>query len=120
MPFNDYGFKQVGSFLMSLAPDVPTGSLAFGIGNSAFDTTINYLNTEIQRKVVTWTWFGEIPKGTVTLLQTEANGSNIQELGLVAGASVGSDASTRDLSSIGLKDASFSVNVSSELRINRS
>jgi len=118
MPFNDYGFEHIGSFIMCLNPS-NIGSMCFGIDNSLFDGTKSYLGNEIQRKQINWSWDGDVPKGTITLSQAEANGSGIQELGLCSANSVGSDVDSRDLSAIGSKTSAFSVDITMSVRLAR-
>lgn len=110
---------ETGSFLMGLAPAVPTGSLAFGTDDTDVTDSDTYLGTEIQRKIISWTFNGNTPRGIVSLSQSEANGSSIQEIGLCEQATAGSELASRDLSAIGSKTSAFSVDVTLDLRIAR-
>lgn len=111
------GLIEAGSFFMSLAPVVPTGSLAFGVDDTDVTEDDTYLYSEITRKVVAWSWDGTTPRGEVTLAATEANGSYIQEIGLCGSPVTGSDLFSRDLSAIGSKTSAFSVQTTFDLRI---
>lgn len=120
MGYNDYGFRQLGSFIKGDNPSNPS-YMEFGVGSTAFTGSTAYLEDGIIRKELTWFWAGSNIRANTSLLTTDANGSNIQELGLVSGSVVaGSDAHTRDTSAIGDKTASFTVDVGYEIRFSRS
>jgi len=118
LPFCNEGHLRVGSFLMGLNP-IHTGSVCFGTDDTAFDDGDTYLGVEVLRKIATWYWDGDIPKMSVTIAQSEANGSGLQEIALCTGSEAGSDISSRDISSIGSKESSFSVDITMELRLDR-
>ena len=121
MAFLNYGIGQIGSALRGLGTNVSfMGSLAFGTGGSGFNGSDTYLNFEVIRVPITWSAVGSDPRGTSTLSTAQANGSGIQELGMVFGASAnGSDIFTRNLSAIGSKNNTFSVVVQQDIRIRR-
>ena len=118
MGYSDYGLEQVGSWILGLSPS-NAGSMCFGSGSLAFDGTMKYLESEDFRMPVTWSWNGTTPIATITIPTSDANGSTIYELGLGTSATVGSDLSSRDVSAIGVKNASFSVNITMEVSIER-
>lgn len=118
MGFTDYGLTNLGSFVMGLSPS-PIDYMAFGTDSSPNDFTKNYLGGEVIRKGVTWTWEDNIPKANVELVQSDAVGSNLRELGFCIGSDLGSNLYSRDLSAIGIKENSFSVTIEAEVRFTR-
>ena len=118
MGYTDYGIQQYGSFLMGLSP-TPPNYLEFGTGSSQFDGTKKNNDAGFVRKPITWRWNGTNPQGNVSLLTTDAVGSNIQEVGMGPAVTVGSNLFTRDLSVIGDKDTSFTVTLNFESRLSR-
>ena len=118
MVFTDYGLLQLGSFTRGDSPSSPTYCV-FGAGSTSFDATINYLDDEVLRKGVTWSWSGITPQGNAILLTTDAVGSTLNELGLGVGATVGSNMWTRDLSAIGDKTHAFNVTLTFDVRYSR-
>lgn len=118
MSFTDYGLETLGSFIKGDAPGHPN-YLAFGAGNQAFIGSMSHLQNEIMRSEITWQWNGKNPQGVILLLTTDAVGSNIQELGLGSGLTLGSNIMSRDLSAIGDKTNSFSTTLKIETRFSR-
>lgn len=120
MAFVDFGLGQIGSYLADLSP-AGVGSMSFGTGGSGFTGSDLQLNNEVIRTPVTWALItGSDFEAQGILNVNEANGSFLQELGLVSG-SVGSadDLFTRDLSAIGSKNNTFSIIVTQTVRIRR-
>lgn len=118
MTFTNYGLEQFGSYMIGAAPSNPD-YMAFGFGSDAFIGTQAHLGSEFLRKSITWTFFENSARGTVSLSSTDANGSNIQEFGLAQGASVGSDVMARVLSAIGEKNNAFDVDISFSTKFRR-
>lgn len=111
MAWTDYGLGRLGSWTIGSAPTNPL-YIALGQGNSAFVGSENYLNNELFREAVSWNFFQGNPQATVTIPTTSANGSILNEFGLAASSSLGSDLDTRNLSAIGSKNNTFDVNLS--------
>jgi hypothetical protein len=118
MSFTDYGLIQLGSFIKGDSPSPPT-HLEFGIGSSFFDGTKPNLDSGFMRAPITWRWSGTNPQGVAVLSTIDALGSNISEIGIGAGSSVGSTLYTRDLSAIGDKTSAFSVTLTFDIRPSR-
>lgn len=118
MGFNDKGLIEMGSFLKGDSP-TPPDYIEFGAGSMNFTGSTPNLQSGFYRAPITWRWNGNKPVAIAQLGTNAAVGSNIQELGLAVGASVGSNLYTRDLSAIGDKTNSFTVEVSQEIRLSR-
>ena len=119
MPFTNYGLLQVGSFIGGFNPSSPT-HLEFGTGSATFIGSVNELETPIIRKPITWTWAGDNIRANAQLSTIDAVGSTIRELGVGVGSAVGgANLYSRDLSAIGDKTESFSVDIKVEYRITR-
>ena len=118
MPVVDYGLVQLGSFIKGGNP-TPPNYMEFGTSGSNFAGSANYNGSGFYRVPIVWDWTGNKVLGTATLNTIEAIGSNIQEVGVGQGASVGSNLYTRDLSAIGDKTDSFTVDVGIEMRFSR-
>lgn len=110
MPFTDYGLIQIGSFLANQGPS-PPDNIVIGFGSNSFVGSENFLGSEFLRKTFSWSFVDNNANGNVSINNTEANGSNINEFGLGIGASLGSNLYTRDLSSIGPKNNTFDVDM---------
>jgi hypothetical protein len=118
MPVTDFGLTLIGSYIKGDAPQYPN-YLEFGSGSTTFIGSTNYLDNGFLRNAITWSWAGAVPKGTVLLLTTDANGSTINEIGLGVGNTVGSTLFTRDLSAIGDKNTSFSTTLTFNVLVSR-
>lgn len=118
MAYTNYGLIQLGSFTKGDAPSSPS-YLEFGTGSSTFDGTKNYNDNGFLRKAITWRWNGNNPQGTAILLTTDGIGSNIGEVGMGPGATVGSTLHSRDTSAIGDKDETFTTTLSFDVRFSR-
>lgn len=118
MGVTDKGLIELGSFVKGDAPNF-AGSMAFGDGTSSFSKTVYNLDNEFTRKDITWSWNGNDARGEVIFSISEANGSYFGELGLGAGASLGSDLWTRDTSAIGSKVSSYTIQVNFDWRFRR-
>lgn len=118
MGMNDYGLIQLGSFMKGDSPSYPN-YMEFGTGSLSFTGSTSYLEGGFFRTPINWRWNGTKPVAYAQLLTTDAVGSNIQELGIGNSSSVGSNLFTRDLSTIGDKTNSFTVDVSVEMRFSR-
>lgn len=115
----DYGLGQLGSFIRGESPTF-VGSMAFGTGSTGFNGSQINLDSEVIRVPISWSTIGSDSRATSTLTTVDANGSNIQELSLVFGASAnGSDLFSRNLSAIGLKNNTFSVLVQQDVKLRR-
>lgn len=118
MGWNDYGIYQLGSFVKGDNPSTPT-YMEFGAGSTSFTGSTSYLQNGFLRKELTWRWVGNNARASTQLLTTDAVGSNIQEVGIGNGSVVGSNLYTRDLSAIGDKTNTFTVDMSVEMRFSR-
>lgn len=108
MAFNNYGLTWIGSALKGESPSYPT-HVEFGqIGsNQIFSNP--YLYDGVIRNAITWTWLNSTDiRGYSSLGFNDVIGSTILELGIGAGASVGSNIIAREKSTIGDKTASES------------
>lgn len=118
MAFTNYGLVQLGSYLKGDAPSSPA-YIEVGAGSESFIGSQAHLNSGFFRKALTWSWKGNNPYASVSLLTTDCVGSTINEVGTGVSASVGSDLFVRELSAIGDKTDSFSVTLSFESRFSR-
>jgi len=114
----DKHFENLGSLFVLGSFTVPD-YMGFGVGSSTFNGSTNYLTDERLRKQVTWRFIGTEPVANVTITPTQLNGSDVAEVGLGEGASLGSDLHTRDLSAIGVKNSNFSVTINQKMRYRR-
>ena len=114
----DYGVTEIGSYIRGLAPD-GVGSVAYGVGSIAVTGSEINMESEVIRTAIDWSVVGSDIRAVSTLNTTQANGSYIKEIGMVFGASIGSDIFSRDISAIGSKNATFSVIVDQTIRIRR-
>lgn len=118
MTFTDYGLDQFGSYIVGDTPTSPEYTV-FGFGSDVFIGSQNYLGSEFLRKATTWTIFEGNPRASVTISTLEANGSNIQEIGIGQVSGIGSDIMARFLSSVGEKNNTFDVDIGYSVKFRR-
>ena len=121
MVYTDNGLLELQKFLRDDSPVNPT-YLTIGSDTTPIvgDENIADIGSEFIRKIISWQQTGIYSKYNVQLTSTEANGSYINRIGLVTGATIGSDVlTTLDYSIIGEKNSSFNVQVEGEILINK-
>ena len=118
MGFTDYGFQQYGSFTVGLSPSNPN-YMEYGLGRSFFNGSVNYLDNGFLRKEISWRFNGRNVTGLSSLNTNEAVGSIINEVGIGNGVTIGSTIWSRDVSAIGEKTNSYSVDVTFDVRFSR-
>lgn len=119
MGTTSFCLEKVGSFFTNESP-TPPDYANVGIGSSIFNSGSYYLENEILRLPISWTWLDGDPNANFLLNTTTANGSYIAEYGLDVGSSLGSQTYFRELSAVGTKDNTFEVEWNAKVRIKRS
>lgn len=118
MGMTDYGVEKLGSFLYNESVTV-VNNMTWGTGSGAFNDDNEYLNAEVDSSALASAWVGDYIQYSAVLTTTQANGSNIQEVGVGVGSPTGSTLWARDLSAIGDKDNTYSATVYMTFKISR-